>query len=501
MDRLLAAEGFALFDVDEDAELFWPGAVDWLRERGQRVSVSFPILVDDRLYGQISLAYPETPTFSLGQRELVQALSTQAALAIELKHLAEEAKEAAVARERELAARRRADQLEAANKAMWHGSEMIAAAENETAVLGAMLSQAVEATGASGAAVMRRAVTVGKRVILAALSQDGIALDVATLAGMPCVVELESLSVSDPTGYFKELLDGSLASRHCDEHLVCWAPESAAYHATYGHKIVWDYPFRDGAEVGGWISLSFKDERVLDEAALQVLATLTSHVSLALKMGRLSLVSQEAAVAAERNRLAGEIHDSLAQSFAGISMQLETAEDAAQCGEEDVVLSSMRRAKELARFGLSEAKRSVLALRPTKALAGGLEAAMQSLAERSSIDGLLKCWFTVTGDPKPLNPDCNFNLFRVTQEAVNNAVRHGRPSAVEISLDFGPEDVTLRVADNGKGIDPTRPLDGLGGLAAIRQRVDRLDGRFEIYSSPGQGTVLTISVQMAGRRL
>ena len=114
---------------------------------------------------------------------------------------------------------------------------------------------------------------------------------------------------------------------------------------------------------------------------------------------------------------------------------MESAEDAALSDDFLAALNNLRRAREVARFGLAEARRSVLALRPADALAGGLIAALRSLAERSCVDNLLRCRLEVVGHCHPLAAGIEMPLFRIAQEAVSNAVRHGRPT--QIVLDAG----------------------------------------------------------------
>ena len=229
------------------------------------------------------------------------------------------------------------------------------------------------------------------------------------------MAELERVSRVDPSGYYAGLVTGKLQSRPCDATLAANEPHAAAYHAAHGHRLIWDYPFREEGEVAGWISLAFTENHPLDATARQILSVLSSHVTLALKMIRLSELAQEAAGPQERNRLAGEIHDSLAQSFAGIAMQLESAEDAAL--HDDILgLNGLRRAREVARFGLAEAQRSVLALRPGDALTGGLASALQSLVERSRVDKLLECRLEIVGKPEPLGAETEMQIFRVARK-------------------------------------------------------------------------------------
>src|SRR5207253_1366042 len=114
--------------------------------------------------------------------------------------------------------------------------------------------------------------------------------------------------------------------------------------------------------------------------------------------------------------------------------------------------SYIRRVRDIAKFGLGEARRSVLALRPLVLEEKGLEHALRQLAERSSIEGAMNCDFTAAGVFQRLNSAVELGIFRIAQEAVGNAVKHAKASRVSIELVFAPEVVKLRVTDDGSGI-------------------------------------------------
>ncbi|MEM1182263.1 MAG: two-component regulator propeller domain-containing protein [Acidobacteriota bacterium] len=151
-------------------------------------------------------------------------------------------------------------------------------------------------------------------------------------------------------------------------------------------------------------------------------------------------LDRAAAITEERARLAGELHDNLAQSFAGIAMQLEAAEDAISDHDLESSLMPVHKARRIARFGLAEARRSVLALQPEMTLRGGLDRALESLAERSTVDGLFHCRCGIEGDAGELPDPLCHDLFRIAQEAVANAARHGSAREVMIHLEVsGPK--------------------------------------------------------------
>ena len=143
-------------------------------------------------------------------------------------------------------------------------------------------------------------------------------------------------------------------------------------------------------QVNGQLTFRFTDEREFQEEELEIARALATQASLAIQLTQLARKARESAVLEERNRLAGEIHDSLAQSFAGISMQLSAAARVMARKSKDG-RNHVERANEFARFGLSEARRSALSLRSNIIEELGLIEALRKLAERSNIPGLLSC--------------------------------------------------------------------------------------------------------------
>jgi signal transduction histidine kinase len=155
----------------------------------------------------------------------------------------------------------------------------------------------------------------------------------------------------------------------------------------------------------------------------------STQASLAIHLTELATSAKQSAVLEERNRLAGEIHDSLAQCFAGITMQLEMAKEALT-GKENDLFNFVERANDLARFGLAEARRSVLALKPMIIKDAGLIESLKMLAKRSNIPGRLRCTFGSNLEEDESVPVVvRQDLMRIAQEAISNALRHAKSTA------------------------------------------------------------------------
>jgi signal transduction histidine kinase len=200
----------------------------------------------------------------------------------------------------------------------------------------------------------------------------------------------------------------------------------------------------------------------------------------------------------ERNRLAGEIHDALAQSFTGISMQLELAEEE-MAANEGGPLGNVRRAKEIAKFGLAEARRSVFNLRSSAVRDAGFVTALQRLVERSSVTGRVRCDFRSDRIPEQSLPTkVQHELLRIAQEAISNAVRHAKPTVVTVTLCWDPPNLILRVKDNGSGISSARleKSDGVG-LDSMRDRAAQIDAKLEIQTAAGHGTSIIVTAPIS----
>jgi signal transduction histidine kinase len=207
--------------------------------------------------------------------------------------------------------------------------------------------------------------------------------------------------------------------------------------------------------------------------------------------------AREAGVLEERQRLAREIHDTLAQGLTGIVTQLEAAQ---RTGDEAEHQRRIGDAKELARASLAEARRSVQALQPRALEGARLPEALAEEAARWSATSGVAADVTTTGQARPLHPEVEVTLLRVAQEALANVAKHASASRAAVTLSYMEDVVTLDVLDDGRGFDvagaESAPRgDGSGfGLTAMRQRVHRLAGQLEIESGTGSGTAVSASV-------
>lgn len=202
----------------------------------------------------------------------------------------------------------------------------------------------------------------------------------------------------------------------------------------------------------------------------------------------LDAAARETGVLEERQRLAREIHDTVAQGLISVITQLEGARDGGDPRRVD-------RALQGARDTLREARRAVRALRPAELDDAELPDALARVAERWRGETGIAAHLQVTGEAIALHPDAELALIRVAQEALANARRHAEAREVTLTLSYMDDLVVLDTRDDGRGFDPTAVPAGLG-LLGTRERLASLGGRVEVESAPGEGTTVVASVPL-----
>jgi signal transduction histidine kinase len=206
---------------------------------------------------------------------------------------------------------------------------------------------------------------------------------------------------------------------------------------------------------------------------------------------------RQAAVLDERNRIACEIHDTMAQTFTGILWQLRAATHIADKQPEEA-WRLIELVKELAQQGLMEARRSVWDLQPGAMEYRDLAGALALRIERLLPDAGAQIELRIHGAQRDLTPCIGMDLFRIGQEALTNALRHSQPGSVKIDLTFEAERVGMSIRDDGHGFDQNHQVDSGGfGLLGMRQRSERLGGHLTISSQIGQGTEIEVWAPIA----
>jgi PAS domain S-box-containing protein len=252
-------------------------------------------------------------------------------------------------------------------------------------------------------------------------------------------------------------------------------------------------PMLISGDVEGVIGIRFTSKRDFHAGETDLAQALANQAMLAIQLTRLSAQSRQSAVIAERNRMARDIHDTLAQGFTGIIVQLDAAGDAKARGMLKESDEHVARASELARDSLGEARRSVRALRPLALEEKTLPRALEELFHKMTAGTPLRLEFSLSGESRELPPEWEDNLLRVGQEVLTNALRHADAAVFKTSVTFAPDGFSMDLCDDGRGFEPMEKHDGFG-LTGIRERVEGMAGKLLLRSAPDGGTAVRIEL-------
>jgi PAS domain S-box-containing protein len=250
-------------------------------------------------------------------------------------------------------------------------------------------------------------------------------------------------------------------------------------------------PMLIAGQVGGVTGIRFTRKRTVRDEEVELAKALVHQAMLAMELTRLSAQNRQTAIMTERNRVAREIHDTLAQGFTGVIVQLEAAEEAICQGRNSKVSAHLENAGELARESLREARRSVHALRPRALEGNPLGSALTDLVVKMTSGTVVDAKLTVDGEPRDLPPEWETNLLRIGQEVLTNALRHAHPTEFHLRLIFETHEISLHLRDNGCGFDPMQRHEGFG-LQGIRERTESMGGNISILSGKGKGTSISV---------
>jgi signal transduction histidine kinase len=270
-------------------------------------------------------------------------------------------------------------------------------------------------------------------------------------------------------------------------------------------------PVRVRGEPSAAFFVSCVDDRPFPPAERELAKAVGHLLALAFEAERLADAARAAAEAAavlqERTRIARELHDTVAQGLAGVVMQLGAAREKLAAGARATADAAgpLDRAARLAGETLAAARRAITLLRPGAVDDGGVAPALARVVDdaRRDVGGAPGAAgpappalaFEARGAPRRAPPDVEFELARIAQAAVANAVRHADARRIAVSLDFGPGaagGIRIAVADDGRGFDPRRPRPGRFGLTGMRERAARVGATLTLVTAPGEGTEVVV---------
>jgi signal transduction histidine kinase/ligand-binding sensor domain-containing protein len=206
------------------------------------------------------------------------------------------------------------------------------------------------------------------------------------------------------------------------------------------------------------------------------------------------------AVLGERNRIAREIHDTLAQGYVGISVQLEVLTELLRHNKIEAAAKHLDTTRGYVREGLADARQSIWSLRSHDAGETTMPVRLRRLVEQADGRGL-EARFGIFGAYRPMPPGIEREFLRIAQEALHNVKKHAEASSVQVQLEYGPSEISMEIRDNGRGFEVNHgaqngagPLSPPGhyGLTGMRERAKSIHGTLEITSETGVGTTVRL---------
>ena len=437
-----------------------------------RTAAQVPMFIGDRWLGTLVFRHSsESPHYPPERRELALAFGNQIALALEMQRLAATAREAALSDERASAARQRTEAAERTAETLRASLDMLAAEPELEGFLGYVLRSANTHLDVRRSTLWLYDAEQGVNRLHMMCSDGAVTVE----TGAPRVV-----ITAAEWPFWRRLIEkgGPLTFDDATHNPDLAVPDVRDRMRRFGVRSLLLVPLMLGSEVLGAVGFHNTERESWTEDEISLARTLGHQATLALQLTRLAAKAREGAVLQERNRLAREIHDTLAQGFAAIRMQLELARsDPAAAGE------ALDLANKIAEENLVEARRSMAVLTAERpSLMASLSAAIEGVRRL----GQTRVVAQIDAAPEP-PPEVAHELVRISQEAMLNAVRHAEASTVRITLSAMPGlGVRIAVADDGKGFDPGAVTKGFG-LAGLRDRASAIDADLTIVSEPGAG--------------
>ncbi|MGB9474639.1 MAG: PAS domain S-box protein [Candidatus Udaeobacter sp.] len=473
------AEQVIVSDIATDPR--WTLFRDEALTNGLRACWSTPILsLENRVLGTFAMYYREPRSPAPRHQEVIEQITHLASIAIQRKRAEE--------------ALRASEQLARGQvEALTYSLDVLATAPAPDKFLGQMLS------------TMGR-LLAAQSVILWLLdeSNDSLVLRAWAEGTNFAKADPEHPFIKNPLSWKQDRglreLFFSGAPVVCEdlEHDPDVSLELREYLKAGGTKKFLRIPTLMGGRVRGFIGICHGERPTYRPEEIELAQALAHQAMLAIQLNEFAEKSRQSAILEERNRMARDIHDTLAQGFTGVIVQLEAADDAIGCSRRKEANEHLQRAAELARRSLSEARRSVRALRPEALQAGNFWDALQGIVKNTTAGTALHTTFELRGPLRDLPPVWQENLLHIGQEALTNALKYAHPRNFETRLTSDPEELRLELRDDGDGFEVNDRHDGFG-LAGMRERVEQMGGNLKITSARGKGTKVVVTLPFNGK--
>ncbi len=425
----------------------------WCTEQGIRKLINLPLIRAEKTTGALLLYFANGHDLSEPQIELMYALAQQVTLALQLTQLAEMKQTEAIARAQEQAAQERVAELVKANTALKQSLDALATDPDLDRFIGHTLQL------------------------------------IAQQFDCP-LIEYWVHSPQQHPAYV---------------HLTYWqgqifrpTPQSGRMGGAIPAELIpfLDIPLSVGTLNIGALALYLPSYRSFSGQTIELAHALAQQLTLAIELTRLATESQQAALLQERARMAREIHDTLAQAFGGILMQLQATNYFAS-SQPEKAQTHLRTAQILAQDGLTEARRSVWTLYlETTEYEDPAQTITKFIAQTTaaqSVGPVVSINLEIEGTPYRLHPDLGLNLLRIAQESITNGLRHAQAQTIQLHLNYRPQSLQLTIHDDGCGFEPQLPGRGFG-LIGMQQRAARIGANWQLVSRPGQGTTIIITM-------
>lgn len=475
-------------DDSEMARLFRQSAGDELDTTYAyiRAWIGLPLIVQGRVIGMLTLDHREPNAYSEQQAELALAFANQAAIAIENARLyqAEQARLYESEQRRKIA----------------EGLRDILVVLNSDRplqeILEHIIARAVQLLGADSGIVYHLETEAGTLAVQAGY-QAPVELMALEHIPLPAGGALQQMFGREPyvmPNIRSHLSQTSIGPAFSEPALARWLDI-----LLHNYQAYLGVPLVIGNEVYGSLGLYYTEPQQFEGEEIELGMSLANQAVLAIENARLRVQAERAAVSAERNRIARELHDSVSQALYGIALGTRTVRTLVDRQPlEDNIKTTLANPLEyvlsLADAGLAEMRALIFELRPDALEKEGLVVALTKQAEAVRARHKLDVRTELCDEPSALSLTTKEALYRVAQEALNNLIKHAHATRVDLRLDCSADALTLEVQDDGVGFDPQAEYLGHMGLHTMRERVVRLGGALHIESAPGQGTTVQVSL-------
>jgi signal transduction histidine kinase len=481
-------ETIVISDISSDFR--WPEYRAFALENGLRASWSTPIpSLKGEVMGSFDMYSREPRTPDARELDIIKQMTHHAGVAIQ-RSQAEEA-----LRKSEEALRASEQVARGQVEALIYSLDVLATAPEPEKFLGKMLSTICrQLSGLSAALWLYNEPTESMNLQLVGDSTGILDFHENSL------LTKSPLSWERNSGY-QELLFAAcpvLCEDTATDPRLCG--EMRDYLLMTGVKKFLAVPILAEGRIRGMISIRHPQRPPYRTEEVELAQALAHQVMLAIRLTEVGEQSRQAAVLAERNRMARDVHDTLAQGFTGVIVQLEAAEYAISDGDREDANRHLRQAGELARRSLSEARRSVHALRPQALEEVNFWQALKGMVKSTTVGTTLQTRFEAKGKVPILPPPWQENLLRIGQEALSNTLKYAHARQFRTRLTANAKEVCLELSDDGDGFRVGDRHDGVG-LAGMRERAEEMGGALKIVSSRGKGTTITVTLPRgAGRQ-